>query len=105
MEEYSRTPEGALYTFDWTMPEKLTHVTGGQTTFKCPMHEEPLHLIPPEWRDKRARSSWASTRRASRRSTSRAISIPLCRLIFRELHGRVQRRLGEGDQARPACAA
>ena len=47
MEEYSRTPEGALYTFEWTIPEKLTHVTGGQTTFKCPMHEEPLRLIPP----------------------------------------------------------
>ena len=27
MEEYSRTPEGALYTFDWVLPEKLAHVT------------------------------------------------------------------------------
>src|SRR5262252_1962761 len=44
IEEYSRTPEGALYTYDWTIPEKLTQVTGGQTTFKCPMHEEPLRL-------------------------------------------------------------
>src|SRR3954469_18806343 len=30
MEEYSRTPEGALYTCDWVLPEKLTRVTGGQ---------------------------------------------------------------------------
>ena len=52
IEEYSRTPEGALYTFEWVIPEKLAHITGGQTTFKCPMHEEPLHLIPPDWRDK-----------------------------------------------------
>src|SRR6185295_17640514 len=46
MEEYSRTPEGALYTYDWVLPEALQHVAGGQTTFKCPMHEEPLRLIP-----------------------------------------------------------
>src|SRR5262249_52301296 len=52
MEEYSRTPEGALYTYDWVLPDKLAHVTGGSTTFKCPMHEEPLRLIPPEWREK-----------------------------------------------------
>ena len=23
IEEYSRTPEGALYTYDWVLPEKL----------------------------------------------------------------------------------
>ena len=36
MEEYSRTPEGALYTFEWTLPEKLTHVTGGQQDLQVP---------------------------------------------------------------------
>ncbi|GGJ13819.1 protein PrkA [Alicyclobacillus cellulosilyticus] len=34
LEQYTRTPEGALYA-----------IKG------CPMHEEPLHLIPPELRD------------------------------------------------------
>ena len=34
LEEYSRTEEGAVYA-----------IKG------CPMHEEPLHLIPPELRD------------------------------------------------------
>src|SRR5436309_11674421 len=52
LEEYSRTPEGALYTFEWTLPKELHHVSGGHETFRCPMHEEPLRLIPPEWRDK-----------------------------------------------------
>src|SRR5882762_5523734 len=28
IEEYSRTPEGALYTFEWTLPAELTHVAG-----------------------------------------------------------------------------
>src|SRR5262252_3701755 len=52
LEEYSRTPEGAVYTYEWNLPERLAQITAGQTTFKCPMHEEPLRLIPPEWRDK-----------------------------------------------------
>lgn len=34
LERYSRTPEGALY-----------------AVRDCPMHEEPLHLIPPELRE------------------------------------------------------
>ena len=79
IEEYSRTPEGALYTYDWVLPEKLTHITGGATTFKCPMHEEPLRLIPPEWRDKALRRARAQPGRRSSRSTSRATSIPACR--------------------------
>src|SRR3954454_25243338 len=52
LEEYSRTPEGALYTYEWVLPESLQHVAGGSLLFKCPMHEEPLRLIPVEWRDK-----------------------------------------------------
>src|SRR5499433_1533316 len=34
MEEYSRTPEGALYTYEWVLPEGLHHVAGGQALFK-----------------------------------------------------------------------
>src|SRR3954453_16115693 len=52
IEEYSRTPEGAMYTYDWILPESLAQVAGGSREFKCPMHEEPLRLIPPEWRDR-----------------------------------------------------
>ena len=53
MEHYSRIDEGALYTFDWYMG-KLEDM--GDEPFKtadweaCPMHEEPLHLIPTELR-------------------------------------------------------
>ncbi len=44
LEEYSKTKEGALYTFAWRQ-------AGDEATFAdCPMHEEPLHLIPTDLR-------------------------------------------------------
>jgi len=52
LEDYSRTPEGALYTFHWALPPELEQIAGGQASFRCPMHEEPLHLIPPDWRER-----------------------------------------------------
>ena len=42
LESYSRTEEGRLYTFYW-LPD-------GEERLDCPMHEEPLHLVPPELR-------------------------------------------------------
>ena len=51
LEEYSRTPEGALFTYEWVLPSELRHLTAGQEVFPSPMHEEPLKLIPPEWRE------------------------------------------------------
>src|SRR5207248_2057578 len=50
MEEYSRTADGALFTYEWVMPEELQHITGGHPIFSSPMHEEPLRLIPADWR-------------------------------------------------------
>src|SRR5215510_9984161 len=50
LEQYSRTPDGALYTFEW---RNLKDVGLGQIDHEpCPMHEEPLRLIPLQWRDK-----------------------------------------------------
>jgi serine protein kinase len=37
LEAYSRTDDGAMYTFSWQVNEEV---------FPCPMHEEPLHLVP-----------------------------------------------------------
>jgi serine protein kinase len=42
LEAYSRTEEGRLYTFYWKTPEG---------PLPCPMHEEPLHLLPMEMRE------------------------------------------------------
>jgi serine protein kinase len=38
LEGYSRSDEGVMYSYAW--------VVDGEE-FECPMHEEPLHLIPP----------------------------------------------------------
>lgn len=50
VERYSLTDAGALYTYSWTNLEG-TGLAGGDDIFPCPMHDEPLRLIPPEWRD------------------------------------------------------
>jgi serine protein kinase len=44
LEEYSRTDAGALYAYAWKMPDGSVQ--------KCPMHEEPLNLVPKEYRAK-----------------------------------------------------
>ncbi|MDQ7779983.1 MAG: serine protein kinase [Planctomycetota bacterium] len=44
LERYSRTKDGALYTFGWQTPEKPDEYVD------CPMHEEPLRLLPPDTR-------------------------------------------------------
>src|SRR5512141_3472438 len=50
LEAYSRTPEGALYTFKWVNLAETGLASGSAAEFDSPMHEEPLRLIPPEWR-------------------------------------------------------
>ena len=48
LERYTRTNEGALYTFDWVVEDEegvLEHIPS-------PMHEDPLKLIPLAWRQK-----------------------------------------------------
>jgi len=42
MEHYSETDEGALYSFSWKVPGP----DGAEELHACPMHEEPLKLIP-----------------------------------------------------------
>jgi len=46
LELYSRDDQGALYTYGW----RVESLDGGETYEDCPMHEEPLHLIPNEFR-------------------------------------------------------
>jgi len=52
IEDYSKTPDGATYTFSWTTDRKLMDGTTTREKMKCPMNEEPLNLIPREWRPK-----------------------------------------------------
>jgi serine protein kinase len=43
LQRYSGRDEGALYTLGWADPES-------NEVYWCPMHEEPLHLIPDRFR-------------------------------------------------------
>jgi len=52
IEEYSKTEDGRLFTFFWNMPKDLQHLTGGQDVLHDPMNEDPMKLIPSEWRAK-----------------------------------------------------
>jgi len=65
LEHYSRTEDGAMYTFSWFMgdlpengslpdPSKIVSVREGLEPEwePCPMHEEPLNLVPLEMRDR-----------------------------------------------------
>lgn len=54
LEQYSRTPEGAMYTYEWVDEDgKFEDIFGkGVRVFPCPMNEEPLLLFPEEMRHK-----------------------------------------------------
>ncbi|MFN0062025.1 MAG: PrkA family serine protein kinase [Myxococcaceae bacterium] len=52
IEEYSRTPEGAAYTFAWVTDKKMPDGTVIKERMKCPMNEEPLNLVPRDWRQR-----------------------------------------------------
>jgi serine protein kinase len=81
IEEYSKTPDGALYTYSWIEPKKGKG-DGEVEMMPCPMHEEPLHLIPMEWRERVL---------AELTPPGSTVQLPLggelcpaCRYIFRE---------------------
>jgi serine protein kinase len=52
VERYSHTPEGALYTFRWVNLANTGLAGKDVDIYDSPMHEEPLRLIPLEWREK-----------------------------------------------------
>jgi serine protein kinase len=85
LEEYSKTPEGALYTFRWIrLAEALPEHGQSGDEMDCPMHEDPLHLIPVE-----SRAAVLEKLNAGRKENERVnISgelCPACRQIYREL--------------------
>ena len=80
LEVYSKTERGALYTFAWEIPD----MQGQDSVQPCPMHEEPLKLIPFDMRDK------AAAEINSRSKNDYKVHIegdlcPFCRYVFRSL--------------------
>jgi len=74
IEAYSKTDEGVLYTFAWKQPDG--------SYINCPMHEEPLHLIPKESRPQ----VFAVLCKGSNYEIRMEGDLcPSCRYIYREL--------------------
>ncbi len=82
-EAYSRKPEGALYSFDWDYEEEREGVVH-QVHAPCPMNEDPLNLIPRDWRASALNDLGVNTA---------AVFLgkelcPHCRFIYRDLMAR-----------------
>jgi len=53
VEHYSRRDEGAMYTFKWVDKDgALKEILGDRAEVICPMHEDPLKLVPDEIRSR-----------------------------------------------------
>ncbi len=52
LEHYSRTDDGALYTFGWNIDKKFLPSQSKDEFVMCPMNEEPFKLIPQDLRRK-----------------------------------------------------
>jgi serine protein kinase len=50
LEHYSKTDDGKCYTYVWRLPRKAGDGDEGEQFLACPMHEEPLLLVPREAR-------------------------------------------------------
>src|SRR5690606_2218179 len=92
LEYYSRTPEGRLYTFSWVgeglgwlgIPPEMASGELGGDVMPCPLHDEPLHLIPQEYRElflEQINAKLASDRKI----TVEGDLCPACRHVFNQL--------------------
>jgi len=86
VERYSQTHEGALYTFRW-INLKDTGLAGKDVdVFDSPMHEEPLRLIPLDWREQAIDKLALSTEKFQVKVEGEMD--PASRFIFKELLAR-----------------
>ena len=77
LERYSGTDEGALYTLGWTGDEE------GEFHW-CPMHEEPLHIIPERFRDDVLQNLNAEASEGGYRVRIVGELCPYCRFMYTE---------------------
>ncbi len=96
LENYAKTDQGALYTFEW-IDEKgeLDGLLGkGVKAFESPMHEEPLLLIPDDLRPKVVEELNRGAKGDFRVNIEGELSPP-SRFIFRQLMERYNGDLGK----------
>ncbi len=88
--EYSKKPDGALYSYVWKIKKQdFPSLILDVEEMPCPMHEEPLHLIPDEFRAE------VIAQLNRKNHTGYEIKIegdlcPACRQIYKELHRHYQ---------------
>ncbi len=87
LETYSKTDEGALYTIAWTVGDNGDQHNRAGDELVCPMHEEPLHLIPMDWRPKVLQELNVG-RAPDERVFVEGELCPSCRQMYRELNAR-----------------
>jgi serine protein kinase len=76
LESYSRHEDGRLYSFTWQPKE-------GEN-MDCPMHEDPLHLIPIEYRAA-ALQELNQSQNGTRQITIEGDLCPACRFVYNDL--------------------
>src|SRR2546429_416777 len=88
LEEYSHTPDGAMYTFAWTNiandVEKEVYAMVNDE-LPCPMREDPLHLIPSDQREKLIDELMRNSSDPKFPIQVEGDLCPACRQMYREL--------------------
>ncbi len=80
LEQYSKADDGALYTYSW----REEGPDGTDTFADCPMHEEPLHLVPNEFRNELAATLNAEVGDHPYQITIEGDLCPFCRQTYNE---------------------
>src|SRR6185295_11689010 len=73
LERYSGRDDGALYTVGWA---------SGESVQWCPMNEEPLHLIPPRFRDEVTASLNTNVTPGGHQVNITGELCPFCRYVY-----------------------
>ncbi len=87
MEKYSATPDGALYSYSWLLDEDCGP-TAQTHEFPCPMHEDPLLLVPQEARERileRINEKYAAMEGSHGRIRLYGEVNPFCRKVMDDL--------------------
>ncbi len=80
LEVYSTTPEGRLYTFGWRDEDSAS-----ENYTDCPMHEDPLHMIPEAYRAEVQDEINGNIEDPSKHIKIEGELCPSCRFIFNQL--------------------
>lgn len=76
LEQYSKTDEGMIFSYSWKGE--------GNTWQKCPMHEDPLHLVPMELRPELLRNLNEGRGRDAGQVAVQGDMCPFCRQMYNE---------------------